>query len=151
MKRHPALQPFSRDHNVGLVFARRIERGDAVAEEFAKLWAEELDAHFRDEEALLGPLVGDDTRNRLVAEHRAIRELAESVATADLGRLGRLLDAHIRWEERELFPAIEASASEAELAALGRRTTVIEATRSSSTWAPRRGELNRSRQQNSTD
>ncbi|MCW5942080.1 MAG: hypothetical protein KIS66_07595 [Fimbriimonadaceae bacterium] len=143
MKRHPALQPFSRDHNVGLVFARRLARGDDAGDEFARLWADELDAHFREEEALLSPLLSEAIREKLLEDHQAIRRLAMDLANADLALLGRLLDAHIRWEERALFPTIEATATEAQLATLARQTAEVEARRASSTWAPRRGELNR--------
>lgn len=143
MKRHPALQPFSRDHNVGLVYARRLERGDSIGEEFARLWQDELDSHFDDEETLLGPLATDELSARLVAEHGAIRALASDLASADLVELGRRLGEHIRWEERVLFPAIEATASQARLRQLAVETARIEARRAASTWAPRRGELNR--------
>lgn len=145
MKRHPALQPFSRDHNVGLVFARRLVRGDPIAEEFGRFWEDELDAHFRDEEALLGPLASDAHRGRLFAEHDEIRHLVTNLAVADLADLGRRLADHIRWEERVLFPAIEASASASELIGLANRTADVESARASSLYAPQRGALNKVR------
>jgi hypothetical protein len=52
-------------------------------------------------------------RTRLLAEHAEIRRRAKA--------LGELLAAHVRFEERELFPVLEARLSHDELIELGRR------------------------------
>ena len=56
---------------------------------------------------------------RTRADHDALRELAQRVSARDfasLGPFGDLLDAHVRFEERELFNVAEAILSPQELA-----------------------------------
>jgi iron-sulfur cluster repair protein YtfE (RIC family) len=149
MKRHPALQPFSRDHNVGLVLARRLSTSpdwQAALDEFVNLWNTELQEHFQEEEELLLPLSSDQERATLLGEHKAIGAYVAwarlgMLGPRDVSRLGQMLNDHIRWEERALFPAIEKRSSEDELRALAAQTLEVERRRSNSDWAPRRGEL----------
>jgi iron-sulfur cluster repair protein YtfE (RIC family) len=150
MKRHPSLEPFSRDHNIGLVLARSLAREDGgVADAFLVAWEDEMDDHFREEERLLVPLLGEDESTRLRDEHENIRGLANRLQHGDAGvlkDLGRMLDEHIRWEERVMFPLIERTATQAELNLLATETTKLELRRSDSKTAPRRGDLVKQRQ-----
>jgi iron-sulfur cluster repair protein YtfE (RIC family) len=127
MKRHPALVPLSHDHHHGLVQARRLrtaaETADppAVARAFLRFFAEETVAHFRDEEELLFPLLAEseEAREPLVRallEHQRIHALvgrlsgqveAGAPETELMSELGEVLEAHIRFEERQLFPLVE--------------------------------------------
>ncbi len=133
MKRHPALVPLSHDHHEALVVARKLIRATATdaAEAFTALnayWSADGEAHFRAEEAILFPAYARhcDRPDPLVAEalrdHDAIRERVEALHRAaverpsDLSELGGLLERHVRLEERELFPRIEAAIPAAELA-----------------------------------
>lgn len=129
MKRHPALEPISRDHNVGLTISRTLMRGQPEsAEEFIRLWDQELCDHFDQEELLLGPLLPTEKLDRLTSEHREIRMLKEALPTSGL-RLGEALTAHIRWEERLLFPWIEGTASTEQLECLASATNLMEEAR----------------------
>lgn len=139
MKRHVALEPFSRDHNEGLIMARRlVENRPGAAEAFESLWASELQDHFEQEELLLGPLLDAERISRLRDEHAQIHQLKLGLpeSTSDLGSM---LDAHVRWEERELFPWIETHTSQDQLEALRLATDVVEERR----WvaSPKRKEL----------
>jgi len=125
LQRHPALQPLSREHMSGLIQARNLTRASddvfdarrATVASFVEVWNSEIREHFDDEERLLLPLTNDTAlRDRLLEEHRALRELAERCAQepdavaedpALLTRIGTLLHDHIRWEEREYFEAIQ--------------------------------------------
>jgi hemerythrin-like domain-containing protein len=144
LKRHPALQPFSRDHLIGLFPAQKLIKlrsGDAeskVAETisaFADAWEREIQVHFADEDRLLGHLsVNQSSLRRLDEEHVELRELIHQILTPphaiDLAnRVGQMLDDHIRWEEHEFFPEIEQNLSEPELEALGQQTDVVEKSR----------------------
>ena len=106
------------------------ERQLQAAAEFVTFFASEGTGHFREEEELLLPLLADrpDPAGELLAEiaaqHATIRALAGelrqsirkgSVEAGQLGRLGELLERHIRMEERSLFPLIERIATDAEL------------------------------------
>ena len=146
IKRSPALQPLSRDHYQGLVQAQHLIKaadGDANARrkalaEFVDAWKLEIAVHFADEEQLLLEHLGDEDKQRLLDEHATLRELATRAQAqrrevdphAELLReLGQALNAHIRWEERELFTRLEQSVDEATLAAIAGQTEQIEAAR----------------------
>jgi iron-sulfur cluster repair protein YtfE (RIC family) len=132
MKRHAALQPLSRDHHVALVAAQRLRRAtpetaiDARAH-FLAFWHEHGARHFRVEEDVLLPRFAahadPDTAAiaRMLMDHVRIRAKALAVETAsvdELHALGKELAAHVRLEERQVFPLIEASLSEAAAAEL---------------------------------
>jgi hemerythrin-like domain-containing protein len=143
MKRHPALLPLSRDHHKGLVQALRLRRaaaaGDpsarlAAAREFVAFFRSEERVHLRDEEEELFPLFLRHVRPQPAPLREArvqhvqlegfARKLGIAVAAgiADqvtLDATGELLDAHIRLEERQLFPLIEELVPEDELQRLG--------------------------------
>ena len=120
MKRSRALTPLSHDHHHALVAARRLRlaadadaRVEAAA--FLRFFAEESVHHFREEEERLFPLVAgyDEARPLLVRallEHQRLHALAARLAGGELASmrdLGCLLEDHVRFEERELFPLIE--------------------------------------------
>jgi hemerythrin-like domain-containing protein len=94
-----------------------VDREDATAEAraFARFFAEESVPHFRDEEERLFPLVAfsEDARPlvvRALLEHQQLHALARRLGTGErepMRELAELLVAHVRFEERELFPLIE--------------------------------------------
>lgn len=136
MKRHRALVSLSHDHHRALVEARRlrgvVERSDlsAGAATFLDFFANETVRHFREEEDLVFPTVVDfaEAREPIVQallEHQRLRARAALLRhrpnggseMAEIMRdLGELLEAHIRHEERSLFPLIEALLDETALA-----------------------------------
>jgi quercetin dioxygenase-like cupin family protein len=127
MKRQTALVPLSHDHHHALVEARHLgraadtPRSEAVATAFLCFCAAETVRHFREEEELLFPRVVefDEARELLVQallEHQRLHALAAQLEQAvttggELGgvmrELGGALEAHVRLEERRLFPLIE--------------------------------------------
>lgn len=136
MKRHPALVPLSHDHHQVLVVAQQLRRATAatvgeVAAAFLAAWQSEEEQHFRVEEELLLPAYAvygdpaDPIVMRMLQDHMLIRRDAERVRKAPsvelLHDLGERLAAHVRLEERELFPLIEETIPEPELRALGDR------------------------------
>jgi hemerythrin-like domain-containing protein len=144
MKRHPALIPLSRDHHDGLVQAVRLRRaaadGDAsarlaAAREYVEFFRNEERVHLRDEEEELFPLFLRHVQpppaplREARAQHVQLEgyartlDIAVAAGIADRGTLaaaGELLDAHIRLEERQLFPLIEELVPNDELRRLGR-------------------------------
>lgn len=148
MKRHPSLQPLSRDHNVALVLARHLEQepNPGRLREFLRVWEDEMNDHFFEEERVLLQHASPEHSARLMNEHGAIRQYAAAARRdmldgSDIARLGGLIHDHVRWEERQLFPAIEASASDEDLAAIAHETALLEERRRFSKHSPRRGEL----------
>jgi hypothetical protein len=127
VKRDPRLQGLSSDHHQGLVLARRIARacadGRGDAAEARRRFEAELEPHFRAEEELLLPALAAAGEGELVRrtldDHATLRGHLAAAEAGDPGRLAAfaaLLDAHIRFEERELFPAAERRLSADELA-----------------------------------
>jgi hypothetical protein len=133
VKRDPALISLSHDHHQALFVAQGLRRAtpetaDRARSAFAAFWAEHGSAHFRIEEEILFPAYAahGDAHHPLLAralcEHVEIRQRAQAAAEApveDLNALGTLLAAHVRLEERELFPVIESAIPPDARAALG--------------------------------
>ena len=120
MKRAPPLIQLSREHHAALVLAKRARAcaGDTATGSalLARINAEDrsdLLSHFATEERELpGPLVpiAPELILRLFDEHARLRALLVRIGNGDISALqpfGDLLAAHVRFEERELFPCFE--------------------------------------------
>ena len=132
MKRHPSLFALSHHHQHVLVQAKKLGRVSEKTSEvqrhdlahgFLTLWIPAGLQHFRKEEELLLPAMGQHLNldhpffARLSHEHLEIRSLIDSISCSlsdnrppsveTLSRLGQLLDTHIRFEEHEVFPLAE--------------------------------------------
>lgn len=126
MKRHAALQPLSRDHHVALVAAQRLRRAGAddaggARDAFLAFWREHGAHHFRVEEDVLLPAYAahadpdEPCVVQMLLDHARIRAQAQWLErepgppVAALHALGTALERHVRLEEREVFPLIEAA------------------------------------------
>jgi hypothetical protein len=140
MERTDALIPLSHEHHQALFIAQRLRReeGPEVLVALADFWRDDGAAHFLIEEEVLIPGSGlpgpedDDDVARLFEDHRQIRRQVANVlggdASADQQRaLGTALADHVRFEERELFPRIEAALDADQLARLGQEIQAAEA------------------------
>lgn len=142
MKRDPALQGLSRDHHQALFVAqglRRAEEVGAAAQRFLEFWHEHGRLHFEVEENVLFPAWAEAASGydeamvvRALTDHHHIRLYARRIAGGragldELRDLGERLAAHVRFEEREMFPAIESSLSADELAELAAELERAEA------------------------
>lgn len=144
MKRHPSLRKLSDDHHGGLVQARRLRRAaggeeppQEAARAFLRFWEEDTSLHFREEEEVLlafyakhGGDLGAEPVREMLADHARIRGLvmtlveehrAGKVAGDTLREIGERLEAHIRLEERRVFPLVENTLSDEGLEEIGRR------------------------------
>jgi hemerythrin-like domain-containing protein len=128
-RRHPALIPLSHDHHHTLALALRLVQGKAAllndgwthdrheqARRVKELYSGNLRRHFAAEEEILFPAMRAGIAgagaliDRLQQDHREVEALINALlpdGPADPGThleaLGRLLERHIRSEERELF------------------------------------------------
>ncbi|HEX7691378.1 MAG TPA: hemerythrin domain-containing protein [Sediminibacterium sp.] len=131
MKRNEYIIPLSRDHHFGLLFCWKIRRGlalkaglDRICAYVAYFWESHLKKHFEEEETFLF-LPDDPDCRKAISEHQQIaalvKQLTDPGATDSnlLTELSNLLEAHIRYEERELFPHLEAILTPAQLADAG--------------------------------
>lgn len=139
MKRSPHLRTLSVEHQSALSLATRVERAAHSAAtsdlpaweiEIERYWRTELMAHFSVEERIwLPPLASaglESYTQRTLSEHRALAALAtdRSIPLRErLARFASLLQAHVRFEERELFEAAQRALTDSELEALARATT----------------------------
>jgi len=163
MKRHPSLRQFSDDHHQGLVNVRRLRRAASgegsnpasTAQDFLDFWRRDTSHHFRKEEDVLLPVLaryGRDLDERpilqMLTQHARIRGLAmqlsdeleqEEVREDTLRTLGEQLEAHIRLEEREVFPLIEETLPEGGLQEVASRLEVFEPGPPHERWDPAEG------------
>ena len=124
MRRLQALIPLSHDHHHALVAARRLRRaadGDddpsGAVEAFLHFFGTSSVPHFREEEEALFPLVIDVEEAhallvRALLDHQRLHALAAALEVdrdvrGTMRELGEQLEAHVRFEERQLFPLIE--------------------------------------------
>jgi len=128
MRRDLRLRELSRDHHHALVLARFIQAmcvRDCLTEDALAIVRErftsEIVPHFHIEETLLSALEGagvDSLVERTRSEHATMLRLLEEAGATDpspLRELARLLVEHVRFEERELYPACEERLDEATL------------------------------------
>ena len=145
MRRSAALASLSRDHHEALVLAQKLRRATPATvttsrESFLAYWQAHGQNHFRLEEEVLFPAYAahGDPHHALIAralcDHVAIRHHAQALAGAAeptldgaveptldaLHELGHQLAAHVRLEERRVFPLIEQAMPSDELAVLAR-------------------------------
>ena len=132
MKRDPRLRGLSSEHHQALVLARSLTgpRGEWTLDDAARLrrrFATELEPHFRVEEELLLPALrragAVELVERTEADHAFLRERVAALADdeADARAFGERLRDHVRFEERELFPACERLLADAVLDEVARR------------------------------
>ncbi len=161
MKRAPELRKLSEDHHHGLVNARRLKKAaegeeeratEKTAREFLDFWQKDTSLHFREEEEVLLPVMarygGDVAHESLVKmleEHAKLRGLAMRLSDEVVGgnvrletlrEIGEQLEAHIRLEERVVFPLVEDSLPDAALTELAARLEVKEAGPRVELWVP---------------
>ena len=145
MKRHQSLYPLSHDHHHALVRALNLDKAGSGGDQagfreagarFSDFWTSDLQRHFEREERIVLPLLAkhkadaDEIRETLEQHYaiaRLIDELNEKLTRPDtleaglLTNLAESLRRHIRYEEGELFPAVEASVPEEELRLMNMR------------------------------
>ena len=137
MKRHPALIPLSQDHQKGLLLAQLLKKNapeykglpkDPIGKmNYAKeVYNNELDQHFSEEEEFVFPYLTnkrkeiDELVTEILSEHRILKTSIfalkdNSTLIVEMDKIGYLLEAHIRKEERNLFEIIPQVLSEEEL------------------------------------
>lgn len=129
LERHESLKPLSRHHMVALHLALKLRRVGTekskltpkeIQQELRNFWIPEGQEHFREEEEVLLTTYAQHANidkpeiQDMLIEHVKIRALIDSILKmkeevniAAIHDLGELLDAHIRKEERVIFPMIE--------------------------------------------
>ena len=122
MKRSAILAPLSRDHHLALVWAKRARSFaasdvESFAESLVSLFEATFEPHFRTEERELpGLLVAQpDLIKRMLDEHELLRRQIDLIRNGRrdlIGDFGLAMEQHVRFEERELFAAIDGQLSD---------------------------------------
>ena len=136
-KRDVNLVPLSREHHFGLLFCWKIREGlklgadlQVMRDYVCYFWNNILKEHCEEEEWLLRRLLStnDLAQIRMKEEHRLLQEIISAVCECKkldleedlLHTLQQDLIDHIRWEERELFPYLQAVVNPDELELAGK-------------------------------
>lgn len=135
IKRHESLQPLSRHHMIGLHVGLKLSRAgtdksritlDEILHDAEEFWMPGGQEHFREEEEILLPAYAEfaDINQpeiiEMLLEHVVIRSkmnqlLHNALTLEEMRELGKLLEQHIRKEERVIFPMIEKALPEEKL------------------------------------
>ena len=136
MKRHEALVSLSHHHHHALVAALKLNRvgtdksqltPEEVIRDVKSFWENGGNEHFREEEEIVLPAFAqyaDINRPEIaenLIEHVMIRSLFDQVIKMTppsielMNKLGKLLESHVRKEERVIFPMVEEALPEEKL------------------------------------
>ncbi len=143
MNNTKSLFSIAHDHFHGLMLAQMIKKGSQVSDGMpvttegkAKytihFFEQELENHFYIEEHVLQPEITgisseiDEIFKKLVEEHDAMRKMIKQLKNGKdledkLDKFGRLLEEHVKNEERNFFPKIQDALSEDELKNLAKK------------------------------
>lgn len=136
MKRNENLKTLSWEHHDGLVVCFRLQQGlksninyKEMAEYVLHTWNNVLKHHFWQEEQILSQKKNNTKKSsecitQMQDDHKKIRELITKIdnnsETKLIGEFAELLNNHIRFEERELFPLLENESSTNDLKEIGK-------------------------------
>ena len=133
LKRDVNIQPLSKDHHFTLLFCWKIRTGirnkiepERIRKYVEYFWYADMKTHFREEEEILFAPLHDEMVQQALDDHIQIaqdvtRVLSSTGAEAEaaLNTLADRVEAHVRYEERELFPHLERVLTSDQLAAIG--------------------------------
>lgn len=141
MRRSRQLKPLSSEHHHALLVAFQLKQALAGHAESAgapkdlpglvslvrRFDGQVLRTHTRTEEDVLGTYLMGPDMHRLQAEHHELVRLVSAVSgpcapleqRAALAAFADLLERHVRWEEREVFPYAEGHVDAETLATIG--------------------------------
>jgi len=128
IRRSRELAPLSREHHEGLLLVFKIRQGIRKKIDIKRItdyvhwfWENDLREHFDKEEQILAPSLPAEHEwvLQMKKEHNVIKEQLEDLGSAaddtSLEKLATLINDHIRFEERVLFPFAEERLNPAQL------------------------------------
>ena len=135
IKRRAELIQLSKDHHLSLLFCWKIRQGlkmnispDRIKPYVKYFWQHHMQPHFLEEEEFLFVLVNDKKIEKALQEHKQISDLIQKTMIPDqkgvltlLLHLTDVVEAHVRYEERELFPYLELQLDSTQLTRLAQQ------------------------------
>ena len=134
IKRNENIVNLSKDHHFTLLFCWKIRNGikfkvepERIKKYVKYFWQHHIQPHFIQEETILFSRVKDEAVQRALEEHIQIAQqikaldIAGDDAAYQLSALSDIVDNHVRYEERELFPHLEKELTDEQLHMIGRQ------------------------------
>lgn len=135
IKRSEHIVKLSRDHHASLLFCWKLRQGtrrftekDRIIKYLRYFLDHHFIPHFKEEEEFLFKPVQDEIVQKAIDDHQNIKALIneliddEKSATHDqFATLADMVDAHVRYEERILFPHIEEVLTTEQLEIIGKK------------------------------
>ena len=121
VKRDENIKRLSREHHFSLLFCWKIRQGlkmNVATERIWKyvqyFWQQHLQPHFREEEKIFFAPIKDRLVQRAINEHKYIKQQIEDMANysgnnerKSLAKIADMVNEHVRYEERDLFPHLQ--------------------------------------------
>lgn len=134
MRRSEALLKLSREHHTGLILAQLLKKNappykglpetpEQKADYSLSMMRTHLLPHFEQEETIIAYLdaktdIYKSMHERILSEHAGMKQLCDRFRAGDgepldlMDEFGRMLEKHIRFEEREYFEYLQKNAGE---------------------------------------
>lgn len=138
IKRSENLVVLSHEHHHGLVFCTRLKKAHQTDAKTLKLfvnnfWVNDLVPHFTNEEKWFLPeMENNEIKEQFITEHQQIKELVNRIRNSPIEvvelaiELSQVLNNHIRFEERIMFPYLEKTIATNKLVEIGNALSNIE-------------------------
>ncbi len=135
IKRNENILKLSKEHHFSLLFCWKIRQGlkteiatSRIIEYVQYFKTHFLLPHFREEEVFLFASLNDKWVKKAIEQHKQINNLIsklsnniEANSNEQLEKLANLVDDHVSYEERQLFPHMEKTLSDEQLEAIGKQ------------------------------
>ncbi|MEO7121389.1 MAG: hemerythrin domain-containing protein [Ginsengibacter sp.] len=141
IKRNENILRLSKEHHFSLLFCWKIKQGlnsetdtERIINYIRYFSVNFLLPHFREEEFFLFPALNDEKVDKAIEQHKQINNLIATLALVDntssrkvLQRIAELVDEHVRYEERDLFPHMERELTNEQLESIGKKLDEAQA------------------------
>lgn len=135
IRRNENIVKLSKEHHFSLLFCWKIRKGIKMEIPAARIikYVEYfkvnfLHPHFEEEEKILFAALKDKPVEKAIKQHKEINSLVSRLSkntdanqAEQLEKLADLVDDHVRYEERQLFPHIEKTLKLGQLEAIGKQ------------------------------
>jgi len=137
IKRSVHIVQLSKEHHFSLLFCWKVRTGlkkqidvNRIIAYVNYFWKDHLLPHFSEEDILFNE-VDDELVRRAYNEHYEINKLVQSLENQEdkavtISQIVDLVDRHVRFEERELFPHLENAISEPKLIEVGKKLKHVQ-------------------------
>jgi hemerythrin-like domain-containing protein len=137
IKRNENISKLSKDHHFTLLFCWKIRQGlkfevepGEIKDYIQYFWRQFMQPHFAEEETILFAQIKNAEVQRALNEHKQIAEQIKALdnnthnSTEQISMLAEMVDNHVRYEERQLFPHLEKILTAEQLDNIGRQLAV---------------------------